>query len=132
MRPVPVQYMGDGVSQGGAMVLEEPPEEKPDYVTRLAPLWVYDCLAQKKDGRIPIKEGKAAAYLCLCAEEGTSPGIHRLVLGVKTENGSWECEILVRVYAVRIPSDAFPVTNWFSLESDQPFSSSANGDAGIF
>lgn len=122
MRPVPVEYnTGDGVAQGGAMVLEEPPEEKPDYVTRMAPFWVYDCLVQKKDGRIPTKRGKAAAYLCLCAEEGITPGRHRLVLGVKTEEGLWECEISIRVYAVEIPSDAFPVTNWFSLDAISRF-----------
>jgi len=49
MRPVPVEYnTGDGVSQGGAMVLEDPPEEKPDYVTRLAPFWVFMTVWRRK------------------------------------------------------------------------------------
>ena len=37
MKDIPVEYnTGDGVSQGGAMVLETPPGEKPDYVQLLA------------------------------------------------------------------------------------------------
>ena len=45
MQAIPVEYnTGDGVSQGGSMVLENPPSEKPGYASRLAPFWVYDCL----------------------------------------------------------------------------------------
>ena len=54
MKDIPVEYnTGDGVSQGGAMVLETPPGEKPDYVTRLAPFRVYDCLCRTDSGRFP-------------------------------------------------------------------------------
>ena len=62
MKDIPVEYnTGDGVSQGGAMVLETPPGEKPDYVTRLAPFRVYDCLCRTDSGEIPVKNRKAAA-----------------------------------------------------------------------
>lgn len=45
MIAIPVEYnTGDGVQQGGAMVLENRPQMKPPYVTRLAPFRVYDCL----------------------------------------------------------------------------------------
>ena len=41
MRAVPVEYnTGDGTQQGGAMVLEQRPAQKPDYASRLAPFWV--------------------------------------------------------------------------------------------
>lgn len=54
MLDVPVEYnTGDGVQQGGAMVLEERPKTKPPYVTRLAPFRVYDCLKLCKTWRIP-------------------------------------------------------------------------------
>lgn len=54
MLDVPVEYnTGDGVQQGGAMVLEERPQMKPSYVTRLAPFRVYDCLKLCKTWRIP-------------------------------------------------------------------------------
>ena len=49
MREIPVEYnTGDGENQGGAMVLMEKPEEKPAYVTRKAPFWVYDCLKKSR------------------------------------------------------------------------------------
>ena len=36
MRAVPVEYnTGDGTQQGGAMVLEQRPAQKPDYASRL-------------------------------------------------------------------------------------------------
>lgn len=54
MIDVPVEYnTGDGVQQGGAMVLENRPQTKPPYVTRLAPFRVYDCLKLCKTWRIP-------------------------------------------------------------------------------
>lgn len=38
MRAIPVEYnTGDGENQGGAMVLMDPPAEKPGYATRKAP-----------------------------------------------------------------------------------------------
>lgn len=53
MKEVPVEYnTGDGVQQGGAMVLEDRPQMKPPYVTRLAPFRVYDCLKLCKTWQI--------------------------------------------------------------------------------
>ena len=50
MKSVPVEYnTGDGVEQGGAMVLEQRPQQKPRYATRLAPFRVYDCLRPVRD-----------------------------------------------------------------------------------
>lgn len=122
MKDIPVEYnTGDGVSQGGAMVLETPPGEKPDYVTRLAPFRVYDCLCRTDSGEIPVKNRKAAAYLCLVPDKDLEPGEYHLSLGAETEEGFWECSVSVKVCSVRIPEDAFPVTNWFSLEAISRF-----------
>lgn len=122
MRSVPVEYnTGDGVSQGGAMVLENPPGEKPEYVTRLAPFRVYDCLHRTDSGKIQAKEEQVAAYLCLWADKAILPGEHSLKLKARAEEGSWECELTIRVYDVEIPGDVFPVTNWFSLEAISRF-----------
>lgn len=91
MKDIPVEYnTGDGVSQGGAMVLETPPGEKPDYVTRLAPFRVYDCLCRTDSGEIPVKNRKAAAYLCLVPDKDLEPGEYHLSLGAETEEGFWE------------------------------------------
>ncbi len=130
MRAVPVEYnTGDGSEQGGAMVLERRSEEKPPYVTRLAPFFVYDCLnfqavcpvsEQKEPAgtiRIPARDGKAAAYVCLEAESELAAGEYTLQLLVCAEEGTGMCEVIVRVYDVEIPQDAFPVTNWFSSEA---------------
>ncbi len=64
MREIPVEYnTGDGENQGGAMVLEAIPEEKPEYATRKAPFWVYDCLERRENGHITVTNGKAAAMV---------------------------------------------------------------------
>lgn len=122
MKDIPVEYnTGDGVSQGGAMVLENPPVNKPEYVTRLAPFRVYDCLEHTDCGKITARAGVAAAYLCLEAGENVQPGEHSIVLRIQSEEGCQECRLLVHVYDVRIPQNAFPVTNWFSLEDISRF-----------
>ncbi len=115
---VPVEYnTGDGVEQGGAMVLEKQPKQKPDYVTRLAPFWVYDCLKPVPDGRIQAFDGKLACYFCLVPKENVQAGEHHLTLNVRCGASIYTCDILIRVYDVMIPQDSFPVTNWFSLSA---------------
>ena len=116
MRPVPVEYnTGDGVSQGGAMVLETPPAQKPAYATRLAPFRVYDCLEPREDGEIDACEGRVAAYLCLRAADGVNPGEHAVRLIAECGGEMYACTLNVRVYDVEIPVDAFQTTTWFSL-----------------
>ena len=118
MRAVPVEYnTGDGTQQGGAMVLEQRPAQKPDYASRLAPFWVYDCLIEAPDGCIRAQDGLAAAYLCLCPDAQCRPGAYTLTLRAQCAEGEYRCALDVRVYGVRVPQDAFPVTNWFSLDA---------------
>ena len=118
MQDVPVEYnTGDGENQGGAMVLMEIPEETPDYVTRKAPFRVYDCLIQKEDGVIETKDGKAAVYFCLEAEQGIQPGTHQIKITAKAGEDIYTCQLTVEVYDVTIPEHTFPVTNWFSEEA---------------
>lgn len=118
MREIPVEYnTGDGVSQGGSMVLENRPAEKPGYASRLAPFYVYDCLEPNETGIFSVKNNRAAIYFCLQPDEKILPGIHTLQLKVHTEEGCYHCKISLHVYNVMIPEDAFPVTNWFSLDA---------------
>lgn len=114
MKPIPVEFnTGDGREQGGAMVLEQRPLKKPEYATRLAPFRVYDCLRPAPDGKIQAADGKAALYVCLVPRPGTGPGLYTAGLVL----GEYTCLITVRVYDAVIPENAFPVTNWFSLEA---------------
>ncbi|HIW74826.1 MAG TPA: DUF4091 domain-containing protein [Firmicutes bacterium] len=118
MLPVPVEYnTGDGTEQGGAMVLEDRPAHCPPYAVRLAPFRVYDCLRPAPDGRVPGGDGVAAAYICLVPQEGLPAGEYRLSLHAQCGRERYDCVITVRVYDVEIPQDAFPVTNWFSLDA---------------
>ncbi len=118
MRDVPVEYnTGDGEQQGGAMVLMEKTEEKPAYVTKKAPFFVYDRLERCEQDEIMVHKGLAAIYLCLKAKEGTPCGIHKLSLCVKLEEGVYCCDIEVRLYDVSIPEAQFSVTNWFSEDA---------------
>ena len=56
MIAVPVEYnTGDGENQGGAMVLVEEQKETPEYATRKAPFFVYDCLKEQQTGKIPAR-----------------------------------------------------------------------------
>lgn len=114
MRAVPVEYnTGDGEEQGGAMVLERPPQEKPPYATRLAPFTVYDCLCPAPTGQIEAREGLAALYVCLEPRQGLTAGSYSALLRL----GGYACTLEVRVYDAMIPQDSFPVTNWFSLDA---------------
>ena len=118
MRDVPVEYnTGDGTQQGGAMVLEQRPAQKPDYASRLAPFRVYDCLIDAPDGRIDVQNDRLAAYICLRADAQCRPGTYLLTLCAGCAEGEYRCALEVRVYDVRLPEDTFPVTNWFSLDA---------------
>lgn len=114
MQAVPVEYnTGDGREQGGAMVLERRPPQKPAYATRLAPFWVYDCLRPAPDGTIEAADGVAALYFCLIPKPGLKAGAHSAQLHL----GAYSCRLQVQVYDVAILQDTFPVTNWFSLDA---------------
>lgn len=114
MRKVPVEYnTGDGQQQGGAMVLEERPTQKPSYATRLAPFDVYDCLVPSENGTIAVENGVAALYFCLIPDENIASGVHRLELEVD----GYHCQIEAVVYPVQLPTEYFPVTNWFGLDA---------------
>lgn len=115
MRAIPVEYnTGDGEKQGGAMVLTDKLEKKPDYATRLAPFKVYDCLLKSPDGRIACADGRAAVYICLKAENGLTAGTYPLKLVAEAENLHYELHLEVRVYNVTVPENTFNFTNWFS------------------
>ncbi len=114
LREIPVEYnTGDGQQQGGAMVLEQRPDKKPDYATKLAPFDVYDCLVPAPTGRIDVKNGTVAMYFCLVPSADLAAGTYHLTLTVD----GYQCNIEVAVYAVACPDNYFPVTNWFSLEA---------------
>ncbi len=117
MVDIPVEYnTGNGVEQGGSMVLLNQPKEKPVYCTRKAPFRVYDCLKPSKES-VPVKNGIAAAYLCFVPKKGTSAGQHKIMLAATGKNLNYICTIVVNVYDVEIPAETFPVTNWFSLDA---------------
>lgn len=117
MRDVPVEYnTGDGVEQGGAMVILAPPEKTLDYVTRRAPFRVYDCLEPVRREAVPVANGLAALYVCIHPRDA-KPGGHRLQLQASGGGTSYALDIQLRVYDVRVPENRFPVTNWFSLQA---------------
>ncbi|WP_312642656.1 DUF4091 domain-containing protein [Hydrogenoanaerobacterium sp.] len=118
MVKVPVEYnTGDGVEQGGGMVLESRPAEKPAYATRLAPFWVYDCLAPAAEGMVQTADGLAAVYFCLHPKRELAAGEHTALLSIETDEGRYTCTLTIQVYPVNIPAETFPVTNWFSLDA---------------
>lgn len=122
MQKIPVEYnTGDGEEQGGSMVLQTRPAQKPDYATRLAPFWVYDCLIPVEDGNLQISDGIAALYLCLCPKNKLSVGTHTARLTMQTIEGDYSCLITVRVYPVSIPNETFSISNWFSLDAISRF-----------
>lgn len=121
MKAIPVEYnTGDGVSQGGSMVVEQWEESMSDYATRKAPFHVYDCLVPWESDKFPVNDGKAAIYLCFCSE-GKVLGIQEGMLIIK--NGMEMTEILLRlhVYEVEIPEERFEISNWFSLPAIRRF-----------
>lgn len=118
MREIPVEYnTGDGENQGGAMVFKERQDKKPGYATRQAPFLVYDCLQRKEDGRIQVKDGKAAVYFCLKADEGIRSGEHTVYVNASSNEGVYRCCVTVQVYKTKIPENTFWVTNWFSEDA---------------
>lgn len=121
LRDVPVEYnTGNGVEQGGAMVLMQPPEQPLDYVTRQAPFRVYDCLEPLHPEAVPVVNDLAALYLCIHPRDAR-PGEHRLQLVASAGAERYKLEIQLRVYDVRVPENTFPVTNWFSLQAMSRF-----------
>ena len=118
MHKIPVEYnTGDGQEQGGAMVLMEAVEKKPDYVTKKAPFCVYDCLEPLKENEVVPEDHLAAVYFCIKLRDNLPAGKYYGNLRIVTEEGEYCCCIETKVYNVTIPVDTFPVTNWFSLES---------------
>lgn len=76
MISVPVEYnTGDGLQQGGAMVLTDRPADRPSYAARLAPFHVYDCLRPAPEGRVLAQAGLIACYICLMPERSLCPGL---------------------------------------------------------
>ena len=83
--PVPVEYnTGNGVDQGGAMVLL--PDRCPDYAVRRAPFRVYDCLRPLEGDAVPVRDGRACAYLTLAPREDTTP----IRTGRTNQLGPWQ------------------------------------------
>ena len=118
MHSVPVEYnTGNGEDQGGAMVLADRPEKKPDYVTRKAPFRVYDCLEPSDGTHLVPENGILPVYLCLRARKRLRKGTYRACLHA----AEYICWINVRVYEIMIPERTFPVTNWFSIEAIERF-----------
>ncbi len=114
MLDVPVEYnTGDGSEQGGAMVLERRPTEKPAYATRLAPFRVYDCLRPLDQPCSSARAGRHALYVCLSPRPETPAGTYKLDFQL----GAYHCRLELQVYDVEIPLDQFPVTNWFSVDA---------------
>lgn len=122
MKGIPVEYnTGDGVSQGGSMVLEDRPQEKPGYASRLAPFYVYDCLQKKENPHFQTTHNRCAIYICLKPNQDLKSGIHTVPLKAITSEGCYKCQISIRLYNVMIPEDTFPITNWFSLDAISRF-----------
>ena len=99
MIDIPVEYnTGDGVNQGGAMVVLC--EECPDYAVRKAPFRVYDCLEPVQDGRIEAKNGRACAYVCLSPMKDTPAGKHEICLECSAGEEKHLCRIEYSIYPV--------------------------------
>lgn len=118
MVKVPVEYnTGNGIEQGGSMVLEKPLGKKPSYVTRLAPFYVYDCLVPVIDGRVDVVDDLAAVYFCIKPKTHIEAGEYNVCFLTEAKEGIYRCRITVQVYPVSIPRESFPITNWFSQEA---------------
>ena len=133
MHKIPVEYnTGDGEEQGGAMVLTTPTEKKPAYATKKAPFFVYDCFEPLKTTEVMSEDNFVAVYFCLKLKENLLAGKYYGNLHVSTEEGEYCCRIEMNVYSVIIPSDTFPVTNWFSLEAISRFHKVKMGTAEYY
>ena len=114
MRAIPVEYnTGDGVAQGGSMVVERWEDSMGEYVTRKAPFFVYDCLIPLQNQKIPVTEGRAAVYLCF--DQKNIFGLKKGSLIIKNGNEEMKIHLSIKAYDVKIPEGTFSVSNWFSL-----------------
>jgi len=114
MIDVPVEYnTGNGVDQGGAMVLL--PDHCPDYAVRKAPFRVYDCLRPSDGKAIPAKDGHVSAYVTFAPKDTLCAGKHSFYIELKNGDAMHVCEITCRVYPVCFNEDLFETTNWFSI-----------------
>ena len=128
--PVPVEYnTGNGVDQGGAMVLL--PNERPDYAIRRAPFQVLDCLKPMPSGVIPADKGRACAYVCLTPQPGLPAGDHTLTLTVSAGGQTHACRIGCTIYPVTADEDLFQTTNWFSISSMEQLHGVTRGTAAF-
>lgn len=122
MKAIPVEYnTGDGVSQGGDMVVSKWESHMSEYATRKAPFYVYDCLIRKQDGIIKNDNNKAFTYICLISKQNTRSGIKKGKIKIIDNNQIFEIALSVKVYDVTINTNNFFVTNWFSLRAIKDF-----------
>ena len=116
MKAIPVEYnTGNGVAQGGSMVVENWEDSMGEYVTRKAPFFVYDCLIPAKNQKIPVIEGRVAVYLCL--DQKNISGLKKGTLIIKNGNEEMKIHLCIKAYDVKIPEGTFSVSNWFSLSA---------------
>ncbi|MBQ7786452.1 MAG: leucine-rich repeat protein [Clostridia bacterium] len=114
MIDVPVEYnTGNGVDQGGAMVLL--PDHCPDYAIRKAPFRVYDCLRPVDGAAMPAKDGCVSAYVSFAPKAGLCAGEHMLYIEINSGSAKHVCEITCRISPVSFDEDLFETTNWFSI-----------------
>lgn len=117
MKAIPVEYnTGDGVSQGGSMVVDQWEDAMGDYVTRRAPFYVYDCLVPWEKDKMPVVDKKAAVYLCFTPQPGVL-GRCEGSLTINDKGKEKKIRINIHVYDVEIPEGKFEISNWFSLEA---------------
>ena len=116
MIAVPVEYnTGDGVNQGGAMVIL--PDACPDYAVRKAPFHVFDCLKPVSGETIEARGGLCAAYIALSPRPDTAPGAHALSIEIHAGAETHTCALEYTVYPVSFDEDLFETTNWFSVRA---------------
>lgn len=114
MMDIPVEYnTGNGVDQGGAMVLLA--DQCPEYAVRKAPFRVYDCLRPLEDGLVPADGGRVCAYIRLSPGASLPDGEHTLTLSLQSGSETHRCTILCQVYPFAFDEDLFETTNWFSI-----------------
>lgn len=116
MKKIPVEYnTGDGQEQGGAMVILS--EQKPNYATRKAPFFVYDCLKPVKNNIFEAQDGNIAIYMCFFINENEEKNEHNFKINVNIDEGLYTCDVNLKIYNVKIPKQSFNITNWYSLKS---------------
>lgn len=126
MIDVPVEYnTGDGLEQGGAMVIRA--DSRPDYAIRKAPFSVFDCLRPMQDNRVPAKDERCFAYLCLAPQSGLNPGRHNLKLLLRAGAECHTCVLELCVYPVAFDENRFRQSNWFSIASMEKMHGVARG-----